>query len=79
MNSRCPCSGRSESDVTVRVRVVPSRAVAGLNDGKAAFVPAGAVHRFTGYEGLCLLVVFARPHEPVPEATREARRLPHPV
>jgi hypothetical protein len=31
--------------------------------GKAAFVPAGADHRFTGYEGLSVLVVFARPHE----------------
>jgi mannose-6-phosphate isomerase-like protein (cupin superfamily) len=31
--------------------------------GEAAFVPAGADHRFTGYEGLSVLVVFARPHE----------------
>ena len=31
--------------------------------GKAAFVRAGADHRFTGYEGLSVLVVFARPHE----------------
>jgi mannose-6-phosphate isomerase-like protein (cupin superfamily) len=31
--------------------------------GKAAFVPAGADHRFTGYEGLSVLVVFSRPHE----------------
>jgi mannose-6-phosphate isomerase-like protein (cupin superfamily) len=30
--------------------------------GKAAFVPAGADHRFTGYEGLSVLVVFSRPH-----------------
>ena len=34
-----------------------------LSEGKAAFVPAGADHRFTGYEGLSALVVFARPHE----------------
>ena len=34
-----------------------------VNEGKAAFVPAGADHRFTGYEGLSVLVVFARPHE----------------
>ena len=34
-----------------------------LSEGKAAFVPAGADHRFTGYEGLSVLVVFARPHE----------------
>jgi len=32
-------------------------------EGKAAFVPAGADHQFTGYEGLSVLVVFARPHE----------------
>jgi mannose-6-phosphate isomerase-like protein (cupin superfamily) len=34
-----------------------------VSEGKAAFVPAGAAHRFTGYEGLSVLVVFARPHE----------------
>jgi mannose-6-phosphate isomerase-like protein (cupin superfamily) len=34
-----------------------------VSEGKAAFVPAGAEHRFTGYEGLSVLVVFARPHE----------------
>jgi mannose-6-phosphate isomerase-like protein (cupin superfamily) len=34
-----------------------------LSEGKAAFVPAGANHQFTGYEGLSVLVVFARPHE----------------
>jgi mannose-6-phosphate isomerase-like protein (cupin superfamily) len=34
-----------------------------LSEGKAAFVPAGADHGFTGYEGLSVLVVFARPHE----------------
>jgi mannose-6-phosphate isomerase-like protein (cupin superfamily) len=38
-----------------------------VSEGRAAFVPAGADHRFTGYEGLSVLVVFARPHprEPV--------------
>jgi mannose-6-phosphate isomerase-like protein (cupin superfamily) len=34
-----------------------------VDEGKAAFVPAGADHRFTAYEGLSVLVVFARPHE----------------
>lgn len=33
-----------------------------MTEGKAAFVPAGADHRFIGYEGLSVLVVFARPH-----------------
>ncbi len=28
--------------------------------GDAIFVPAGADHRFTGYEGLSVLVVFAK-------------------
>src|SRR3954451_12875879 len=28
-----------------------------LGEGQAAFVPAGADHRFTGYEGLSLLVI----------------------
>jgi len=34
-----------------------------LSEGRAAFVPAEADHRFTGYEGLSVLVVFSRPHE----------------
>jgi mannose-6-phosphate isomerase-like protein (cupin superfamily) len=29
-------------------------------EGKALYVPAGAEHRFTGYEGLSLLVIFRR-------------------
>jgi len=33
-----------------------------LGQGESAFVPAGAEHRFSGYENLSLLVVFARPH-----------------
>ena len=32
-----------------------------LHEGQATFVPAGADHRFTGYEGLSLLVIFTRP------------------
>jgi len=31
-----------------------------VSEGQALFVPAGAEHRFTGYEGLSVLVVFAR-------------------
>jgi mannose-6-phosphate isomerase-like protein (cupin superfamily) len=31
-----------------------------LEQGQAVFVPAGADHRFTAYEQLCVLVVFAR-------------------
>jgi mannose-6-phosphate isomerase-like protein (cupin superfamily) len=31
-----------------------------LEEGHAMFVPAGADHRFTGYEGLSLLVIFDR-------------------
>ena len=41
-----------------------------VSQGQAAFVPAGADHRFTGYEGLSVLVVFARPHEQGEIATR---------
>ena len=29
-------------------------------EGQAVFVPAGADHRFTAYEGLSVLVIFAR-------------------
>ena len=32
-----------------------------LKEGQAAFVPAGADHRFVGYEQLSVLVIFARP------------------
>jgi mannose-6-phosphate isomerase-like protein (cupin superfamily) len=32
-----------------------------VEQGKAVFVPAGAEHRFTGYEGLSLIVIFTRP------------------
>jgi mannose-6-phosphate isomerase-like protein (cupin superfamily) len=32
-----------------------------VEEGKAVFVPAGAEHRFTGYEGLSVLVIFRRP------------------
>ena len=31
-----------------------------VEEGQALFVPAGAVHQFTGYEGLSVLVIFAR-------------------
>jgi mannose-6-phosphate isomerase-like protein (cupin superfamily) len=33
-----------------------------LERGQSVFVPAGVEHRFTGYEGLTVLVVFAKPH-----------------
>jgi mannose-6-phosphate isomerase-like protein (cupin superfamily) len=32
-----------------------------LREGQAVFVPAGADHRFVGYERLAVLVVFERP------------------
>jgi len=31
-----------------------------LREGEAAFVPAGADHRFVGYENLAVLVIFSR-------------------
>jgi mannose-6-phosphate isomerase-like protein (cupin superfamily) len=34
-----------------------------VREGSAIFVPAGAEHRFTGYEHLSVLVVFDRPGE----------------
>ncbi len=36
-----------------------------MEEGHALFVEAGADHRFTGYEGLSLLVIFTRPREPL--------------
>ena len=35
-----------------------------LHEGQAVFVPAGAEHRFVGYENLSVLVVFAQPNPP---------------
>jgi mannose-6-phosphate isomerase-like protein (cupin superfamily) len=32
-----------------------------VQPGQAVFVPAGAVHQFTAYEGLSVLVIFTRP------------------
>jgi len=32
-----------------------------VHEGEAVFVPAGAEHRFVGYEQLAVLVVFERP------------------
>jgi mannose-6-phosphate isomerase-like protein (cupin superfamily) len=40
--------------LTVEGRAIP------VAPGQAAFVPAGADHQFTGYEGLSVLVIFAR-------------------
>jgi mannose-6-phosphate isomerase-like protein (cupin superfamily) len=48
-----------------------------LREGQAAFVPAGADHGFTGYEGLSVLVILARRNEQAPLASRE--RLEHPL
>ena len=36
-----------------------------LREGHALFVPAGAEHRFSGYEELSLLVIFERTPAPV--------------
>lgn len=38
-------------------------------EGQAIFVPAGANHQFSGYEGLSVLVIFARASEAVPGAS----------
>src|SRR5687767_12481666 len=35
-----------------------------LKEGQATFVPAGAEHRFLGYEQLSVLVIFAQPNRP---------------
>jgi mannose-6-phosphate isomerase-like protein (cupin superfamily) len=40
--------------LTVEGRDIP------VAPGQAIFVPAGADHRFTGYEGLSVLVIFAK-------------------
>ena len=45
--------------------------------GQAAFVPAGAEHQFTGYEGLSVLVIFSRQKEATPLAER--LRQPRPI
>jgi mannose-6-phosphate isomerase-like protein (cupin superfamily) len=47
-----------------------------LTEGEAAFVPAGAEHQFTGYEGLSVLVIFSRQKEPTPLEERRAKTYP---
>jgi mannose-6-phosphate isomerase-like protein (cupin superfamily) len=47
-----------------------------IAEGQAAFVPAGSEHRFTGYEGLSVLVIFSRYKEPMPLAERRSRAHP---
>lgn len=54
---------------------VEGEAVA-LHEGQAAFVPARAEHRFTGYEGLSVLVIFARREEATPLHEREGMGQP---
>jgi len=39
--------------------------------GQAIFVPAGAEHQFTGYEGLSVLVIFARVSAAPPSGPRQ--------
>jgi mannose-6-phosphate isomerase-like protein (cupin superfamily) len=39
-------------------------------EGQAIFVPAGADHRFTAYEGLSVLVIFARTSGSAPAPKR---------
>ena len=43
-----------------------------LHEGEVAFVPAGAEHRFTGYEQLTVLVIFARGSRTSLEAVGES-------
>jgi mannose-6-phosphate isomerase-like protein (cupin superfamily) len=33
-----------------------------MHEGQATFVPAGAEHRFVGYEQLSVLVIFEKAH-----------------
>jgi mannose-6-phosphate isomerase-like protein (cupin superfamily) len=42
-----------------------------VREGESIFVPAGADHQFTGYEGLSVLVIFAR-GSATPRAERDA-------
>jgi mannose-6-phosphate isomerase-like protein (cupin superfamily) len=39
-----------------------------LEEGQATFVAAGAEHRFSGYEGLSVLVIFSRPRDAPPRS-----------
>ena len=55
--TRCTSCSRARGTLEVEGEQIE------VSDGRAAFVPAGADHRFTGYEGLSILVVFSRPHD----------------
>ena len=48
-----------------------------VQEGQAAFVPAGADHRFTGDEGLSLLVVLVRTQDTT--ALPDRQQLEHPL
>jgi mannose-6-phosphate isomerase-like protein (cupin superfamily) len=50
--------------------------IVALHEGEAAFVPAGSNHRFTGYEGLSVLVIFARQKEETPLDERQQLERP---
>ena len=47
-----------------------------VDKGHALFVEAGADHRFTGYEGLSVLVIFSRPAVDRPDEAGSARAAP---
>ena len=61
--------GRGE--LTIQGETLP------VQEGQAAFVPAGADHRFSGYEGLSVLVILARGKEETSLPNRE--RVRHPL
>jgi mannose-6-phosphate isomerase-like protein (cupin superfamily) len=44
-----------------------------LNEGDSVFVPAGATHRFVGYEELCVLVIFERNVRVLPSGATHQR------
>jgi mannose-6-phosphate isomerase-like protein (cupin superfamily) len=41
---------------------------ADVDEGQSIFVEAGAEHRFIGYEGLSVLVIFSRPRDAPPRS-----------
>lgn len=49
-----------------------------LSEGDAVFVPAGADHRFTGYEHLSVLVIFDRRRPRAAGSTAASRVRPFP-
>ena len=64
--TRCTSSSKARGVLNVEGEAIP------VVPGQAIFVPAHAEHQFTAYEGLSVLVIFARESARAIDASRAA-------